>query len=260
MPYAGGKQRIADRIVALFPTHTHYVEPYFGAGSVLLAKPPSDLETINDLNNDLMIFWRVLREQPAELHRVCALTPHSRTELKIADDRVGLPDLEIARRVWVKLTQGRAARMDADGWRYVRRQATSIPTYLAGYVGRFSAVAERLARVSLECRPAIDVISNYGRDDTSLLYLDPPYLGDRYRAYEHEMMDIASHEELLAAIAECSAMVAISGYRTAIYDQALREWYRVDIPASNLNRDLRIESVWLNYTPPADTLPLEASA
>lgn len=78
--YYGGKTRIADQITALLPPHKHYVEPFAGSLAVLLAKTPSRMETVNDLDNRLMTFWRVLRERPDELIRVCALTPHSRVE------------------------------------------------------------------------------------------------------------------------------------------------------------------------------------
>jgi DNA adenine methylase len=63
--YFGGKILLADRIVATFPAHGHYVEPFCGSLSVLLAKAPSPHETVNDLDGDLMTFWRVLRDQPS---------------------------------------------------------------------------------------------------------------------------------------------------------------------------------------------------
>ena len=78
VPYFGSKQRIAHWITSLLPDHDHYVEPFAGSLSVLLAKAPSRRETVNDLDAELMTFWRVLRDQPAELLRACMLTPHSR--------------------------------------------------------------------------------------------------------------------------------------------------------------------------------------
>ncbi|MCO6004010.1 DNA adenine methylase [Actinoallomurus purpureus] len=80
----GDKAKLTDEIAVMLPEHTHYVEPFAGSLSVLLAKKPSRLETVNDLDRDLMIFWKVLRERPADLTRVCALTPHSRAELEAA--------------------------------------------------------------------------------------------------------------------------------------------------------------------------------
>src|SRR5438874_318085 len=94
MPYLGGKMRLAEHLVALFPGHEHYVEPYAGSLSVLLAKAPSAMETVNDLDGDLVTFWRVLREKPTELARVCALTPHARAEHAAAYDLDGADDLE----------------------------------------------------------------------------------------------------------------------------------------------------------------------
>ena len=71
MPYSGGKQRIAQAIADLLPPHESYIEPFAGALSVLLAKEPAPLEVVNDLNGDLVTFWRILRDQPDDLERVC---------------------------------------------------------------------------------------------------------------------------------------------------------------------------------------------
>src|SRR5690606_27445667 len=98
--YYGGKTTLADKIVQLLPEHDHYVEPFAGSLAVLLAKPRSAMETVNDLDGDLMTFWRVLRDRPEDLARVCSLTPHSRAEHQAAYDLGVADDLERARRVW----------------------------------------------------------------------------------------------------------------------------------------------------------------
>ena len=84
MSYAGGKQLIADRVIELLQPHDHYIEPFFGSGAVLFAKSPSRLETVNDLDDRLVNFWRVLRDRPEELAWACAMTPHSRQEFLLA--------------------------------------------------------------------------------------------------------------------------------------------------------------------------------
>src|ERR1044072_4839485 len=104
--YYGGKTSIANRIVTLSPAPLHYVEPFAGSLSVLLAKARSVHETVSDIDGDLMTFWRVLRDRPRELARVCQLTPHARAERAHAAevlnhrDRESVPELEVARMVW----------------------------------------------------------------------------------------------------------------------------------------------------------------
>lgn len=267
MPYAGGKQTVAERIVSLLPEHTHYVEPYAGALSVLLAKPPSPIETVNDLDRHLVTFWRVLRDRPKDLERVCALTPNSRAELRAANDRPDdLDEVEMARRVWVRLTQARLASLRDDsgvGWRFTKGgNRMALAAYLSGYVERIGPAAERLRRVSLECRPALDVIADYGAHSNVCLYVDPPYLGATRgsdRLYQHEMPGAVEHAELLDALRGCRAGVVMSGYTHPLYEEALAGWGRHEFAALSLGSTPRIEVVWCNRPAP-DRLFTEGSA
>lgn len=261
--YFGGKQKLAATIAELLPEHTHYVEPFSGSLAVLLAKTPTRLETVNDLDGDLMLFWRVLRDRPEDLARVCALTPHSRTERDLARHRPDdLDELERARRVWVCLTQGRTGTLRNTGWRFdsADHASISMPGRLAGYVARMEAVAERLTPVSLECRPALDVIATYGRKRKTLLYVDPPYLGTvRMRNYRHEMDDEHEHRALAEALHACAATVVVSGYASDLYDRELfADWYRHELPAATSQGGTwgeRTEILWSNR--PLNTTPAE---
>lgn len=252
--YYGGKQRTACSIADLLPAHTHYVEPFAGSLAVLLAKDKTKLETINDLDGDLMLFWTALRDRPDELARACALTPHSRAERDLARQRPeDLDELERARRVWVCLTQGRTGTLRNTGWRFDSSDeaSTSMPGRLRGYLARLESVAERIAAVSLECRPALDVIAAYGRKRRTLLYVDPPYLGSvRARNYRHEMRDEAEHRELAAALHDCVATVVVSGYASELYDRELfADWYRHEFPAATTQGGTwgaRTEVLWSN--------------
>lgn len=257
-PYFGGKQRIADQIVALFPEHGHYIEPYCGGLSVLLAKRPSKLETVNDLDGDIVAFWRVLRDRPSDLERVCALTPHSRAESLAARDLDDVGDLERARRVWILLTQRRGGQLQPTGWRYnidPRGGANlAMPKYLDGYLSRIAPAAERLRNVSLECRPALEVIDAYGRFADSLLYVDPPYLGGTRgstNAYRHEMKSAYEHSEMIDALRACKAAVVLSGYDSDLYADRLGDWYQVRIStytgqANGRTDSSRTEVLWSN--------------
>lgn len=263
MPYFGGKQTLADRIIALFPEHRHYVEPYAGSLSVLLAKRPAPMETVNDLDGDLMTFWRVLRDRPDELARAVALTPHSRAEFEECRNREGCDDLERARRVHVQLTQGRGAVGVKSGWRHYVKPAggTAMPDYLLGYVRRIAPAAERLQHVSLECLPALDVIERYGRDPEVLLYVDPPYLGTSRatgndpragtKRYRYEMLDEPAHRELAAALHGAAAAVVLSGYPSALYDELYAGWDRAEFSAGTGQSargewSVRTEVLWSN--------------
>jgi DNA adenine methylase len=256
IPYYGGKITIASRIVALMPPHEAYAEPYAGSLAVLLAKPRARHETVNDLDEDVVTFWRVLRDHPEDLRRACALTPHSRTEHHHSQqDTTGLEDLERARRVWVQLTQGRAGSRRRTGWRNMLdpHRSTPMPTYLTGYADRILPAARRLAGVSLECRPALDVIADHGRHPDTLLYVDPPYLGytRNTRGYRHEMTSPTDHSELLEALRGLPAAVILSGYPSPLYDRTLGDWDRIELPSSTCQggeHSARTEVIWSNRT------------
>ncbi len=263
--YFGGKLKLAERIATLLPGHEHYIEPFAGSLAILLAKPPSRMETVNDLDGDLMNFWRMLRERPADLERLCVLTPHSRAERAAAHDPAD-DDLERARRTWVRLTQGRGGHTQRrTGWRYYedpRGSHSSMPDYLAAYVGRLAPAVARIAQVSLECRPALDVIARYGQHPDNLIYADPPYLKStrtlRTEAdYGHEMFTEAEHRELLEALLPCRAAVVLCGYASELYDGLLTTWFRREIATQTGNGGTdreRVEVLWSNRPFPQGSL------
>lgn len=253
MTYFGGKTTLAPVIAGLLPPHQHYVEPYCGSLAVLLAKSPSQMETLNDLDGALVTFWRVLRDCPGDLVRVCALTPHARAEQAGAYDLDGCDELEVARRVWVQLTQGRAGLRMRTGWRhYIKPGTFGMPDHLAGYLARIMPAAERLREASLECLPALDVIAKYGAHRDVLLYVDPPYLGSARgwddNAYVCEMRGESDHRDLAEALHKCKSAVAISGYASDLYDRELYAgWDRHTMGASTGHRGgSRVEVLWSN--------------
>ena len=254
IPYFGSKARIADWIADQLPDHGHYVEPFCGGLSVLLAKRPSAMETVSDLDGELMTFWRVLRDRPTELIRACALTPHSRAELAATWDPTE-DELELARRIWCRLAQGRSGTLRNTGWRHYIDPAgsvTSMPGYLEAYADRLAAAAERLHAVSLENLPALEVIARYGRRPGVLLYVDPPYLGTTRgwgNNYRCEMRTDTEHRELAAALEACTATVVLSGYDSPLYLELYAGWHRYErsTMTGNATTDkARTEVLWAN--------------
>lgn len=254
VPYFGGKQRIAPWIVSLLPAHEHYIEPFAGSLSVLLAKHPSRMETVNDLDGELVTFWRVLRDQPDQLLRACMLTPHSRAELTATWDPTD-NDLELARRIWCRLAQGRSGTLRNTGWRHYIDPAgssTTMPGYLEAYADRLAAAAERLRDVSLENLPALDLITKYGKHPEICLYVDPPYLGTTRgwgNNYRVEMKTETEHRELAAALTDCRAAAVLSGYDSPLYTDLYQGWHRYEqtTMTGNATSDkARTEVLWSN--------------
>lgn len=264
--YFGGKMGMAREIVALMPRHRTYIEPFLGSGAVLLAKPAAPFEVVNDVDHALVTFWRVLRTRQAELEQVCALTPHSRAEYDSCDlDEPGLDELELARRWWVRVNQSFGCTANRHtGWSISNGTQQSKSATIVSRLGRFAPVAERIARVSIECCDAVG-LSERLADHRTVVYCDPPYLADSRvsRAgnggdYRFDMGAPQAHRRLAVALNATPARVILSGYPTPLYDEIYRDWSRIDraVTANSSNmakgpRALasRVESIWTNFDP-----------
>lgn len=260
----GGKWRVAPKIIALFPPHQTYVEPYGGAASVLLRKERSHGEVYNDLDDDVVNLFKVLRNplDAARLLDQVALTPFSRTEFKACYEASDDP-VERARRLLIRSFMGfgsNAHASPAGGHRSTgfradsSRSGTTPARDWRNYPDALVAIVERLQGVVIECKPAIDVMRQHDRPDT-LHYVDPPYLphlrspgnhyDQKYRMYRHELT-VEDHGTLLDFLAGLKGMVALSGYASVMYDEALPGWKRVEIAAFADGARKRTEIVWLN--------------
>jgi len=258
--WLGGKFRLAPWIIGHFPEHRIYVEPFGGAGSVLLQKERSYNEIYNDLDGELVNLFRVLRGNRApELLEALRLTPYARAEYAAAL----LPcedDVERARRLVVRsyLAHGTGgARIDRPTG--FRTDGASGTTNVAGewadLPDALQAVIERMRGVNIEQRPALELLGRYAGPDT-LFYLDPPYLpetrstksrkpGERYHTYTFEMTE-ADHVELLDTCRASDAMIALSGYPADLYVEMLAGWRCVTIDARAHRNSPRTECLWLN--------------
>jgi DNA adenine methylase len=256
--YYGGKVGLSRRIVGLLPPHRVYIEPYLGCGAVLLAKPRTRHEIVNDLDGALVAFWRCLRDRPEELERVCALTPYARAEFEAADLEADVDELELARRFFVRVTQsfGKSAG-PSTGWSVTTARTQSTAVSALGKVARFGALAERLAGVVIEQYDAPGLIDRLATSADTVVYADPPYLastrsargGNGYRIEADEQ----HHERLSEALHATPATVLLSGYHSPLYDRLYGDWHRVEIPvrvhtsnAVTAERGDRVEVLWSN--------------
>ncbi len=270
--YYGGKAGLASRIVSLLPPHSSYIEPFFGSGAVLFAKPRVANEIVNDLDGNVVNFFRVLRERTDELIEACALTPHARVEYAAADLADDLDDLERARRFWVRVNQsfGKTAGRQT-GWSVTTARGRSVPGSILNRIARFTPAAERLMGCAIECCDAADLVDRLATPDTAI-YVDPPYLAStrhgqdrqRPRDYAHDMGEAADHQRLAEALLATEAAVVLSGYPSPLYDELYADWHRLEVPvlvhASNsvtADRGERTEVLWCNRPIDEGRLPFD---
>ena len=256
--YHGGKWRIAPWIIGHFPPHRVYVEPFGGAGSVLLRKPRCYAEIYNDLDGEIVGLFRVLRDpaQAAELARQASLTPYARAEFELSYESTDDP-LERARRLLVRswMAHGSSGlRGHTTGFRLLTFRSRSAAHDWVSFPAALPAIIARLQGVIIENRPAADVITRQDAPDT-LVYVDPPYMfearsqkrigNDLYHGYRHELDD-AGHVALLVQLASLDAMVVVSGYSTPLYETALGGWRRVEREAFADRGKPTVEVLWIN--------------
>jgi DNA adenine methylase len=259
----GGKFSHLDWLLPLLPKIPHYCEPFAGSAAVLLNRDPALVETYNDIDGEVVNFFRVLRDNSQDLIRLIALTPFSREEYfnAIYGSTNEISDIERARRFYICARQtrtGLAQTASLGRWANCKNTSRSgmsgvVSRWLGG-VDSLDIIAERLLRVQIENRPATHIISLY--DDTeTLFYCDPPYLhetrGDS-KAYSYEM-DETEHREFAEVINSCKAFVAVSGYDHPLMGELFpkRKWiksFEGEKPIHS-TKDLRQEVLWTNYNP-----------
>lgn len=260
----GGKFSHLDWFLPLLPKCHHYCEPFAGSAAVLLNRQPSAVETYNDLDGEVVNFFRVCREQGDELTKSIALSPFSREEFAIACELdPDVTPLERARRFYVRARQvriGLAQNATLGRWGNCKNTSragmSGIISRFMGGVEQMPEISLRLLRVQIENRPAVDVVRLYD-DKRTLFYCDPPYIhgtrGDS-KAYAFEMTD-SQHGELAEALNAAKGKVAVSNYDCPLMDKLYpkSKWRKHTAPAktNHATKGTRVEVLWTNYDPAA---------
>ena len=256
--YHGGKFRLAPWIISFFPPHQTYVEPFGGAGSVLMRKERSNCEVYNDINDEIVNVFRVLRnpDTAEQLQRMVALTPFARSEFEETYEQA-IDPVEQARRTVGRSFMGFGSSatfiQHSTGFRTgVRGNKRSAAHDLATWPDVVPAFVDRLRGVTIESRDALYLMERMDSADT-LFYIDPPYpLSTRGNArgvrqkYAQELTD-ADHRALAGVLHGLQGMVVLSGYPCDLYDKELfAGWQRIERTALADGARKRTEVVWLN--------------
>lgn len=255
LKYPGSKWNIAGKLVELIPPHHSYVEAFAGSMALLFNKPPSDIETVNDLDSDVTNLFRCIQRDSDRLVRLIASTPFSRevydSQFEIPYGAMCVDSFERAAGFLIKCWQGHGFRTNGYkvGWKndvqgresmYALWNWYRLPVWVM-------EIAERLRKVQIENRPALEVIERFNYENV-FMYLDPPYiLGTRSgKQYKHEMTD-ADHEDMLKLLLKSKAQIMISGYESDMYNDYLSGWNKEYFKSCAEHNGTRQEVVWMNY-------------
>lgn len=250
--YPGAKWRLADWIIQFFPEHRSYLEPFFGSGAIFFNKPRSGIETVNDLDGEVINLFKCIQDDPEKLANMVHFTPYSRMVYESALKEKSKDSFEQAACFLVRINMSRGFRAKNDaGWKrdvqgrpkaYAAQDWCQLPDLILD-------AAERLRGVQIECTDAICLIEQFNSSDV-LIYCDPPYLLNTKRSpiYQFEMDD-TDHVKLLEKLKLHTGPVLISGYDSDLYGEMLAGWHMEEKQSLSQVSSPRKEILWMNFEP-----------
>ena len=253
MKYPGSKWSIADWIIQFFPKHHSYLEPFFGSGAVFFRKPRSNIETVNDLDGDVVNLFHWIKTDPERLAHEIYYTPYARQVYDDAFAQAPKDSFGKAVNFYIRLNMGHGFRTNGEkvGWKndvqgreraYASRDWCSLPE-------KIMQAAERLRGVQIENKPAAEAIQRFNYPNV-LIYADPPYVlsarhGKQYRCE----MDDMGHDVLLDVLIAHKGPVILSGYDNDLYKNRLRGWHREETTCYSQVCSRKREVLWMNFEP-----------
>lgn len=257
----GGKYTHLNFILPHIPKNAQcFVEVCGGSGVVLWNLPPFPVEVFNDLNGEVVHFFRMLRDFPEELIRLISLTPWSREELSISRKVEEVSDIERARRFYVRTSQTMngvdLGQKGGSSWSYTkslsRRGMSLLTSKWLNRPLRLQKVAERILRVQIENLDAVEVIKKYDTEQT-VFYVDPPYLTSTRKVaagYGIEMKE-EDHERLAEILNNVEGKVVLSGYSSSLYEKWFSGWRQEKGKEKRISvgdrKQTRQEVLWMNF-------------
>ncbi len=254
----GGKHYLAKRIIAHFPPHRVYLEPFGGAASVLLNKPPCEIETYNDLDPRITRLFRVLRNRGEDFARRVELIPYSQIEFEKAseypEDATSLDKAVCDFIRWRQSFGGQGKSFSYTTGRARGGMAGDVNAWWSA-IEHLPEIINRFRRVQIIRQSAFDAIPRFDHPE-GLIYCDPPYVHATRSAgardvYAVEMTD-ADHKRLSRVLHKCKAKVVLSGYPSSLYDRLYGDWRRKSFDIANHSaggrkKARKEECLWMNF-------------
>ncbi|MEO1050206.1 MAG: DNA (cytosine-5-)-methyltransferase [Bacteroidota bacterium] len=251
--YYGGKQRLVSLILSLIPDHKLYCEPFVGGAAVFFGKEPSEMEVINDLNGEVVNFYRVCHSDFKKLEKLIRSTPHSRQIHRETHDilkQTGKHDqITRAWAFWVQTNMSFSARV-FGGYAYERKSNGTLKRFVNKKLAFNKEVCERLSMVDIENNDALQVIKSRDTKD-SFFYCDPPYFNSNmghYKGYSEN-----DFEELLKTLSSIQGKFLLSSYPSEILEKYTKKykWYTLEkstgISVTHQTDKVKIEVLTASY-------------
>ena len=252
----GGKFYMANWIIENIPEHEVYIEPFCGAGSIFWNKPKSNIEVLNDLDEGIYIFFKVLRDNYNELYDLLVKTQYSR-QLYYECHREWKNEKNEIKKAWMwyvtkKMAFNGIVNDIPTGWKF--SIVKYIPKSFNNAIEDLKHFSNRLKNVYIENNDFIKVLKSWDSKD-SFFYCDPPYIAStrvEKNAYFNEMSD-QEHEELIDSLLNLKGKAILSGYQNDLYSRLeLKGWRKKEknfmCPSNKIkdgNKSKRIEFIWL---------------
>ena len=250
LPYYGGKARLAGWIAGYLPQRRDYIEPFAGMASVLLARPESRWELLNDAAEVVVNWWRIVRDDPDGLRQLLLMTPSSRVITREAHQTMRDGGATPLRRAWafhIVAVSVMAQNIRAGTWR-------AVGTANGCWVGRrdsadLGALTQRLANVELESIDGVELLRRVAGRATAVIYVDPPYRHSVTRSY---LADV-DHDALVGVLLDQQGAVAVSGY-AGDWPELVDAGWRVATRAATVTAAYSVDSrreegLWMNFRP-----------
>lgn len=256
--YPGAKWGVAPWVISHFPEHRSYLEPFFGSGAVLFTKSRSAIETVGDIDGEIVNLFEWIKTDPERLAHEIYFTPYARAEYDRAwaEQYTEKDSFKRAVNFYIRMMQGHGFRTTGEkvGWKndVQGREAAYAAKSWCKTPEIIMEAAERLRGVQIENRPAVELIRRFNYPNV-LIYADPPYLlstRQRRKQYRHEMTD-DDHVELLEALKAHKGPAIISGYDSDLYNRELKGWYKDGRTSFTQTASRRKEIIWMNFEPAA---------
>ena len=250
--YYGGKQNMSSLIISLIPEHKLYCEPFFGGGAVFFAKPQSKMEVINDLNDWVITFYKVLKTDFGILKMLIDQTLSSRSIYREAEfvlkNNKNFNDIKVAWAFWVQTNMSFSCKIFAGyGYDLSLKQIKKINNKKLAFNKHLT---KRIQNTDIEHNDAIKVIKSRDSSD-AFFYIDPPYFNSEcghYKGYtEKDFID------LLNCLEKIKGKFLLSSYPSDI----LNKWiesnnfhvYQKESPISvtYLTKKIKTEQLTGNY-------------